>query len=266
MNKPIRGTPEESLRRLVEEFSGLADARLAPVLELPESVRASGGLLVSVLGQDIGTGSLARLVRELHARLGADLFSLSASGWSELERAVRFPWLAEWPHRDVLGGWLLSVSDFLRAHGAVESWETEFGATPRRLVDTLASELPWMGSRSPSRVKAWRLARWVARGECASPPWSGQARASLVVPAPAGERGLKTLGFLPPGWAELAPRERQRWFDGLLLRVAPSEPASAWVPLEAILARGRRGPACQEHLGGCGICPVRWACPSPARA
>ena len=114
------GGPEvvDSLRDLVAAFAEARDPRIGVLSALPESDRSTGALLATVLGQDIGIGVLARLVRELHARLGDRLLSVEVSDWARLERACRFAWLAEWPHKDSLAGWVLAVSDFLRAHGA----------------------------------------------------------------------------------------------------------------------------------------------------
>lgn len=254
----------DSLRDLVAAFAEARDPRIAVLSALPESDRPTGALLATVLGQDIGIGVLARLVRELHARLGERLLSVEVSDWARLERACRFPWLAEWPHRDSLAGWVLAVSDFLRAHGAADAWESNFSA-PAEFVGRMARELPWMGSRSPSRIKGWRLARWMARGECGAAAWRRDARRELTLPAAAVERGLKTLSLLPAGWESRTPGSRQEWFDAILSEVAPDDPASAWMPLETVLARGRSGPACQELLGSCRNCPVRPRCPSPGR-
>jgi len=261
-----RGTGflEAGLEGLRSSFGSVRDPRLAVLDALPESVKPSAALLATVLGQDIGVGALAKLLRELHARLGDKLVSVGSQDWSELERACRFGFLAEWPHKDSLAGWVLSVSDFLRAHGQIPSWVTEFDE-PALLVETMARELPWMGSRSPSKVKGWRLARWVVRGELDDAAWSREARAGLVLPVAAVERPLRTLGWLPGGWAEWTVGRRQEWFDAKIREGGGSDPASVWVPLETVLARGRIGPSCQEHLGGCQKCPVRAHCPSPGR-
>lgn len=249
---------------IVDVFGAIADPRIAVLDPLPESAKASGALLASVLGQDIGMGALSRLLRELDKRLGDRLLAVSGSDWMELERACKFAYLAEWPHKDALAGWVLSVSDFLRSHGGAGNWITEF-ATPAALVGAMARELPWMGSRSPSKIKGWRLARWLVRNEIPAAGWRFQDRRTLVLPAAAVERPLRALGWLPAGWTELPIGRRQSWFDEVLQLVAPEDPARLWMPLEAILSRGRSGPACQEHLGGCATCPVRRACPSPGR-
>jgi len=258
------GSVAVGLEGLRSAFGGVRDPRLSVLDALPESVKPSAALLATVLGQDIGIGALAKLLRELSARLGDRLVAVGSSDWAELERACRFGFLAEWPHKDALAGWVLSVSDFLRAHGQIPSWVTEF-VEPSLLVETMARELPWMGSRSPSKVKGWRLARWVVRGELGDFGWDPSRRTDLVLPVAAVERPLRTLGWLPGGWAEWTVGRRQEWFDAKLREGIESDPASVWVPLETVLARGRSGPACQENLGGCSRCPVRGDCPSPAR-
>lgn len=265
MSGATRDSIASGMARLARAFEGVRDPRIQVLDVLPESVRPSGALLATVLGQDMKLGGLARLLRELHRRLGDRLLSLETKDWGELERACRFPWLGEWPHKESLAGWVLSVSDYLRAHGPLERW-TVPEAGPRELVFTLARELPWMGSRSPSKIKGWRLVRWLARGELGTVPWSDASRDRLVVPAAAVERPLRALGWLPGGWADSAVDARQAWFDEVVAKACPTDPARAWVPLETILARGRHGPACQEHLGGCAGCPVRSVCPTPGRS
>lgn len=259
-----RAKAGDSLRELVAAFAAAGDPRIGVLSVLPDSDRPTGALLATVLGQDIGIGVLARLVRELHARLGASLLSVGISDWPQLERACRFPWLAEWPHKDSLAGWVLAVSDFLRTHGMAGSWETSF-CGPKAFVAQMARELPWMGSRSPSRIKGWRLARWTVRGECGASGWSREARRELTLPVAAVERGLKTLSLLPAGWETRTLGARQEWLDAILVDAAPDDPTAAWMPLETVLARGRSGPACQELLGSCRNCPVRSRCPSPGR-
>lgn len=254
----------DPLRELVAAFAQARDPRIGVLSALPESDRPTGALLATVLGQDIGIGVLARLVRELHARLGERLLSAGISDWGELQRACRFPWLAEWPHKDALAGWVLAVSDFLRAHGRAEAWEANLSG-PGEFVGRMARELPWMGSRSPSRTKGWRLARWMVRGECGAAEWNRGARRELTIPVAAVERGLKILSLLPTGWESQTFGSRQDWFAAILAEVAPDDPAAAWMPLETVLARGRSGPACQELLGSCKNCPVRSRCPSPGR-
>ena len=263
--KPRKSTLlPDGLRDLRQAFAGVRDPRLAVLDPLPESLRPSGALLATVLGQDIGMGSLARLMRELQARLGDDLLGVPAANWTRLERATKFAWLAEWPHKESLPGWILSVSDFYRCHGPVEGWKGRF-ETPEQLIETMARELPWMGSRSPSKVKGWRLARWLVRAELAEVGWSEADRDRLVMPAAAVERPLRTLGWLPGGFSEWSVGRRQEWLDQGLAPEAGADRTAVWVPLETVLARGRNGPACQEHLRGCGACPVRSSCPSPAR-
>jgi hypothetical protein len=255
----------DGIARLVRAFDGVGDPRIQVLEALPESVRSSGALLATVLGQDMKIGSLARVLRELHRRLGDRLLSLGTGDWGELEKACRIPWLAEWPHKDSLAGWVLSVSDFLRVHGPVERWGGDDGS-PRDLVWAMARELPWMGMRSPSKVKGWRLVRWLARGELGAEPWREAWRERLVVPVAAVERPLRAMGWLPGGWSELGTDARQGWFEDLVAKAIPSDPGRVWVPLETVLARGRSGPACQEHLKGCHGCPVRSFCPTPQRS
>lgn len=264
MNAKAEGSLADRLEGLAEAFATVRDPRIRVLDDLPDSVRMSGALLATVLGQDMKVGSLARLLRELHLRLGDRLLEQGTGDWAALERACRIPWLAEWPHKDALAGWVLSVSDFLRSHGPVEGWTMPRGG-PRELVFAMARELPWMGSRSPYKIKGWRLVRWLARGELGAPLWNGVSQDRLVVPAAAVERPLRTLGWLPGGWGELGADARQEWFDASLERAVAGDPTRVWVPLETVLARGRNGPACQEHLGGCGGCPVRAFCPTPGR-
>ena len=261
-----RAVPEiaEGLRSLSQAFAAVRDPRLSVLEGLAVPRRLDGALLATVLGQDLRIGSLTRLLRALDERLGEGLLVQQVADWKALERACRFAWLAEWPHREALAGWVLATSDFLRAHGSLSSWKDHPGG-PRDLVQTMARELPWMGSRSPSKVKGWRLLRWLARGELGNFAWEVAARAEIALPVAAVERPLRTLGWLPGGWAEWTAATRQEWFDGQLAASGIGEPTAAWVPLEMVLARGRQGPACQEHLGGCARCPVRCLCPSPGR-
>lgn len=251
-------------RGLADAFAGARDPRIGVLEGFPVGERFAGALLATVLGQDMKIGSLGRLLLELRRRLGDRLFALETSDWMALERACRIPWLAEWPHREALAGWVLAVSDFLRVHGPVQSWPMP-AEGPRELVHTLARELPWMGSRSPYKVKGWRLLRWLVRGELGEAVWDRSARARLVVPVAAVERPLRSLGWLPADWGDRPAAARQAWFDERAGRVSPDDPGRLWVPLETVLARGARGPACQELLGGCSRCPVRDDCPTPGR-
>lgn len=264
MSGRAEGTIVVGLKGLAKSFAQVRDPRIRVLEALPESVRMSGALLATVLGQDMKVGSLARLLRELHHRLGDRLLVQETGDWTALERACRFAWLAEWPHQESLAGWVLSVSDFLRAHGPVEKWTLPEGG-PRELVFAMARELPWMGSRSPYKIKGWRLLRWLGRGELGVSTWGDLGLAGLVLPVGAVERPLRTLGWLPGGWQELGADARQKWFDGMVAQVFPTDPTRVWMPLETVLARGARGPACQEHLKGCSGCPVRICCPTPGR-
>ena len=250
-------------------FGSRPDPRLAVLDPWPVSERPSAALLASVLGQDLTIAGLARLLREIHANLG-DALAATSADWPLLEKfSARATWLQDWPHRESMPGWILAASDFLRVHGAPETWL--LGFDPPTLVRTLASELPWMGARSSHRVKAWRLCRWLGRGEVGEPQVGAMEgtevfRAALRVPHAAVERPLKAISALPPGWTDWTPSRRQEWLDGIASEVSPADPAAVWTALETILSRGRSGPACQEYLGSCGKCPLRPRCPSPGRA
>jgi hypothetical protein len=231
----------------------------------PVSERPAAALLASVLGQDLTIAGLARLLRELHANLGAKSLAATSADWSLLEKfSSRTGWLQDWPHREAMAGWILATSDFLRVHGIPQTWPQHF--SPQTLVRTLASELPWMGARSSHRIKAWRLCRWLGRGEVGEvQEGAATFRAALRVPHAAVERSLKTISALPSGWADWTASKRQEWLDGICSEVSPKDPAALWTALEIILSRGRSGPACQEFLGSCGKCPLRPRCPSPGR-
>lgn len=264
MNRSQAKSVQDLLKGLSQAFSEVRDPRVDVLAGIPDSIRLPGALLATVLGQDMKIGSLAKLLSELHSRMGDRLLRIETGDWDELQRASRFGWLAEWPHRESLAGWILSVSDFLRAHGSPENWLAA-PTRPGEIVESMARELPWMGSRSPSKVKGWRLVRWLVRGELGGAIGEPAERRSLKLPVAAVERPLRTLGWLPTGWAESTVGKKQEWFDALLAKSLPEDPAGVWVPLETVLARGRSGPACQEHLGACSKCPVRSSCPSPGR-
>jgi len=222
-------------------------------------------LLATVLGQDLTIAGLARLLRELRTSLGEDgLLGLSARPRGALGKACgACTWLVDWPHRSSLDGWIRASLDFMGSHGDPVGWKDRF-EEPKDLVGALAMEIPWMGSGSPSRIKGWRLARWLVRGEV-GPGWA-RAVERLRTPIRAVERPLASLGWLPPGWADWPRPRRQAWWEDFCARVDPADPTSLWIPLETVLARGKAGPACQEHLGACRRCPVRSWCPSPQRS
>ena len=255
----------QPLGAALRAFGPRPDPRLAVLDPWPASERPGAALLASVLGQDLTIAGLARLLRELHADLGGKSLEATSADWPHVEGfSARSTWLRDWPHRDALAGWILASSDFLRVHGAPETWPRRFD--PPTLVRTLATELPWMGARSSHRVKAWRLCRWLGRGEVGRLQEGTESfRAALRVPHAAVERPLKAMSALPPGWADWTASRRQGWLDALAEEISPADPAALWTALEIILSRGRSGPACQEFLGSCGKCPLRPRCPSPGR-
>lgn len=246
-------------------FRDRTDPRFSAWAGFSDAGGSRAALLASVLGQDLTIQGLARLLRELREELGEDrLLGHESCPNGALARACqRRHWLSEWPHRSSLDGWVRAAMDFTRVHGDPSRWQERF-SEPRDLVGALAMEIPWMGSGSPSRVKAWRLARWLVRGEI-GPGWT-TGRESLKIPVRVLERPLAALGWTPSGWGDWPRPRRQEWWEGLSREVDPQDPASFWLPLESILARGKAGPACQEHLGGCRRCPVLSWCPSPARS
>jgi hypothetical protein len=253
----------EAVRGACRAFGSRPDSRLEALDPFAPPDRPAGALLLSILAQDLTFAGAARLLRELHGRLGDRVLSASPSDWSELEGfAARAGWLRDWPHREAMPGWILSAGDFVRSHGPPERWPESF--EPEVLVRTLASELPWMGARSSHRIKAWRLCRWLGRAETGGPGGGSEPfRRGLRVPHAAVERPLKTVSVLPPGWELRSSRERQEWVDAMAAQSSPGDPAAIWPALDAILSRGHAGPACQEFLGGCRNCPLRRRCPSP---
>lgn len=255
----------QTVRAACRAFGSRPDARLAALDAFAPGDRPSGALLLSILAQDLTFAGAARLLRELRESLGDRVLCAGPSDWSDLERyAARAGWLLDWPHREAIPGWVLSAGDFVRSHGRPERWTGSF--EPESLVRTLASELPWMGARSSHRIKAWRLCRWLGRAETEGCTGGSDAfRCGLRVPHAAVERPLKTVSVLPSDWAPWSSRDRQEWVDGIAAEASPGDPAAIWPALDAVLSRGRAGPACQEFLGGCRSCPLRSRCPSPGR-
>ncbi|MBK9578279.1 MAG: hypothetical protein IPO40_14480 [Fibrobacteres bacterium] len=255
----------QALSRYREMFANRKDPRLAVWEKFPPALQTRAALLATVLGQDLTVAGLARLLAELRTALGDErLLGMAPCTRVSLGRACgERTWLVDWPHRASLDGWVLSAMDFLRVHGDPGTWRERF-ESPTNLVGTLALEIPWMGAGSPSRVKGWRLARWLVRGEVGA-GWT-EGASELKTPVRVLERPLGALGWQPSGWDEWPRPRRQAWWDAMASEVAPGDPAALWVPLETVLARGKAGPACQEHLGGCGRCPVREWCPSPQRS
>ena len=258
----MNGSPaSRAVSDALAAFGTKPDPRLAALEPWPKDDRASAALLASVVGQDLTIAGTVRLLKEMHEELGGLGLGAQPSDWARLEWFSRRAWLKDWAHREALPGWILATSDFLRVHGEASGWPARFD--PHALVRTLAAELPWMGAKSSHRIKAWRFSRWIGRGECASETTDG-FRQGLRIPHPAVERPLKALSVLPSGWDSWTPSKRQGWWDGVCLEISIGDPAAAWPALDTVLSRGRNGPACQEHLGGCGRCPLRDRCPSPA--
>jgi hypothetical protein len=256
------GRAERSIAAALEMFGRRPDPRLAALAGWEPARRPAAALLASAVGQDLTVGGATRLVREMRTELGAAALEATPADWPSLVRFSRRAWLADWAHREALPGWILAVSDFLRSHGDPARWPVR--GEPIAWVRLLAAEVPWMGARSAHRVKAWRLVRWIGRGELGTESDPG-FRASLRIPHPAVERPLGALSILPPGWEGWTRPRKQEWLDGICRGVRPADPASAWPALETVLGRGTAGPSCQEHLGSCGNCALRGSCPSPAR-
>ena len=186
----------DAVRSAIGAFGSRPDPRLAVVEPWPPRQRAAAALLASVLGQDLTIAGLSRLLREIRGFLDERSLAATPADWSDLEKfSARAGWLRDWSHREALAGWILSASDFLRTHGVPKEWPGKFA--PAELVRTLASEIPWMGARSAHRIKAWRLCRWLGRGEI-GPGWPD--RVSLRVPHPAVERPFRILSVLPGQW------------------------------------------------------------------
>lgn len=219
-------------------------------------------LLASSLSQDLTIPAVERLLRELDATLGPALLEPWTLRQEELARVCRLPWLQAWPHRDDLPGWITAAGDFLRDHGPAGGWK-DLWPEPRDFVRALALRIPWMGRKSTERVKGWRLARWLVRGEgLPAPLWPTASRAALRLPHPVMATPLGWFSCLPPGWEERSSRDRQAWVDVLARQADAEDPTSLWVGLEAILRRGRTDHLCVERLGGCDRCPLNRPCKS----
>lgn len=265
---PFRAPNEELPRR---EFSGRLGAFLDRLDATPDPrlyawTDSSGtgdpklALLAGCIAQDLTIAATARLLRELRERLGPALLSPWTLRQDILASSCQLPWLSQWPHRDSLPGWITATGDLLREHPDPSLWSRQWPA-PRDFVRTLALRIPWMGRKSADRVKGWRLARWLVRGEgLQAPLWPGEARASLRLPSPVLSTPLGWFHLLPPAWDSRTPRERQEWTDAIVSELRPDDPASAWPPLETILRRGRTDSRCAELLGGCERCPLHSDC------
>lgn len=252
-----------SLREFARLQSHLPDPRLKAWTALATRTGDPRyALLAASLSQDLTVPAVERLLRELDAALGPALLEPWTLRQEELDRICRLPWLQAWPHRDALPGWITAAGDFLRDHGPARGWK-DLWPEPRDFVRTLALRIPWMGRKSTERVKAWRLARWLVRGEgLPSPLWPEASRASLRLPHPVLATPLGWFSSLPPAWEDRSSRERQAWVDDLAARVDAPDPTSLWVGLESILRRGRTDHQCVERLGGCDRCPLKSPCKS----
>lgn len=265
--------PVASLSSALAEFLRLQESVPDPRLHVwarPESPGdARLAVLASCIGQDLTIPAAARLVRELAERLGPDLLAPWRLRSESLGAACRLPWLSAWPHREHLPGWVSAVGDLLREHPEPARWASTW-PRPRDFVRTLALGLPWMGRKSPDRVKAWRLVRWLVRGEgLATPLWPEPAIAELQVPPPVLATPLGWFERLPPGWDSWNQARRSEWTDSVCRDASPGDPAALWVPLESILRRGSRDHLCAERVGGCPSCPLRAPCKgdaSPSRS
>lgn len=250
----------QRLDLFLEKLSRIPDPRLDAWSSPAGQGDPRRALLAGCISQDLTVPAVARLLRELDLRLGEGLLAPWTLRQESIDTACRLPWLAAWPHRDSLAGWIVAVGDLLRESPDPSLWSTTW-ADPRDFVKILASRIPWMGRKSTDRVKGWRIARWLVRGEgVSSPLWPAEARALLSLPSPVLSTPLGWFGLLPPTWDSWTPRQRQEWTDSVVKAVRPHDPASAWVPLETILRRGRLDHRCAELLGGCETCPLRKEC------
>jgi len=256
--------PAVPLPVALSEFLRLQSAFADPRLQAWSPPDRTGdprlALLATCVGQDLTVSGAARLLRELQGILGDALLQPWRIRGDALEAACRLPWLHAWPHRDHLAGWILAVGDVLRDHPDPAAWASTW-PRPRDFVRTLALGLPWMGRKSTDRVKGWRLARWLVRGEgLSSPLWPAEVRAELRVPSPVLATPLGWFHSLPPGWDSWTARPRSDWTDSVCSEASPGDPAALWVPLESILRRGGRDHLCAERIGGCDRCPLRTPC------
>lgn len=262
---PRRSLPD--LASALREFARLQTHHPDPRLRAWTSLVERTGdpryaLLAASLSQDLTIPAVERLLRELDATLGPALLEPWTLRQESLDKICRLPWLHAWPHRDALAGWITAAGDFLRDHGPAQGWKTLW-PEPRDFVRTLALRIPWMGRKSTERVKGWRLARWLVRGEgLGEPLWPESSRAALRLPYPVLATPLGWFSNLPPGWEGRSPRDRQAWVDTLATRVDASDPAAIWAGLESILRRGRTDHQCVERLGSCGACPLEPFCKS----
>jgi len=258
------GDPSPDLIKRLRDFASaqkdVPDPRLA-AWTIPGTVSdARLALLATCLAQDLTIPGVARLLKELHELLGDSLLEPWRLRQEDLDKFCRIGWLDAWPHREDLPGWITAVGDFLRTYGDPSRWHDRW-VQPRDFVRTMAMEIPWMGRKSTERVKGWRLARWLVRGEGSlAALWPESARALLVVPHPILSVPLEWFGQLPPGWESKAPRDRQAWTDSVIRAIDPNDPAAVWTALESILRRGKTDHLCVERMGSCDRCPLKPLC------
>lgn len=259
--------PLPDLASALRDFAGLQSHLPDPRLRAWSSLAQRTGdaryaLLAASLSQDLAIPAVERLLRELDATLGPALLEPWTLRQESLNKICRLPWLGAWPHRDALAGWITAAGDFLRDRGPARGWK-DLWPEPRDFVRELAGRIPWMGRKSTERVKGWRLARWLVRGEgLPEPLWPLASRSALRLPHPVLATPLGWFSSLPPGWEERSPRDRQSWVDELAGRVDAHDPTSMWVGLESILRRGRKDHQCVERLGSCEVCPLKPFCKS----
>lgn len=248
------------LAAFLQRLEGVQDPRVSAWARNTSDGDPRMAVLVGCIAQDLSLPAVARLVHDLDARLGPALLEPWTLRHEGIEAACRMPWLSEWPHRDSLAGWIVAVGDLLREHPDPALW-CAIWPDPRDLVRLLAARIPWMGRKSAERVKAWRVARWLVRGEgLPRPLWPEAAKASLVLPHPVAATPLGWFRLLPPAWEGWSARNRQEWTDSVITPLRPLDPTSAWVALETILRRGKRDHRCAELVGGCDTCPLRPVC------
>lgn len=236
------------------------DPRIAAWSASRETSDPRMAVLAASVSQDLSIPAVGRLLADLSSRLGPALLEPWRIRQDELDKVCQLPWLHAWPHREVLSGWITATGDFLRAHDDPSRWASTW-PEPRDFVRALALRIPWMGRKSTERVKGWRLARWLVRGEgLAAPLWPDDAMSRLRVPHPVLSVPLSWFGRLPAGWESRGPRERQAWTDSVIARIDPVDPAAVWVSLESILRRGKLDHLCVERVGSCEACPLRAPC------